>query len=132
MVSGGIGLLLSTGAEVGLLPGGRIANLILVLLCLLEEVVGRVGEEGISPEEEYASLGENTYQIDGGMSIDEVRDELGVELATGEYETVAGFVLDVLGHIPTNGEQFEYSGHRIEVTSMTDMKIETIKLTKGL
>ena len=105
---------------------------LVTLKSLLEEVVGPVGEEGISPEEEYESLGENTYQIDGGMSIAEVRDELGIELATDDYETVAGFVLDVLGHIPTNGEQFEYAGHMIEVTSMTDMKIETIKLTKGL
>ena len=105
---------------------------LVTLKSLLEEVVGRVGEEGVSPEDEYESLGENTYQIDGGMSIDEVRDELGIELATGDYETVAGFVLDVLGHIPTDGEQFEYAGHKVEVTSMTDMKIETIKLTKGL
>ena len=109
---------------------GGIAGLI-TLKRLLEEVVGRVGEEGARPEEEYEALGENTFQIDGGMSIDEVNEELGIELAEGEFETVAGFVLDVLGHIPTEGEQFEYGDLRVEVTNMSDLKIESVKLTKS-
>ena len=110
---------------------GGIAGLV-TLKRLLEEVVGRVGEEGASPEEEYEALGENTFQVDGGMSIDEVKEELGVEIAEGDFETIAGFMIDVLGHIPTQGEQFEYGNLRMEVISMKDLKIETIKLTKNL
>ena len=109
---------------------GGVAGLI-TLKRLLEEVVGRVGEEGVSPEEEYRAIGRNTYQVDGGMSIDEFKDELGIEVAEGEFETVAGFVLDVLGHIPTAGEQFEYEGLEVEVTAMDGLKIESIKLTKN-
>ena len=97
---------------------------------LLEEVVGRIGEEGASPEDEYVALGEDTYQVDGGMSIEEVNDELEIQLPQGEFETVAGFVLDVLGHIPTPGEQIEHGGVRLEVTRMKDMKIEEVRLTK--
>ena len=108
---------------------GGIAGLI-TLKRLLEEVVGRIGEEGASPEEEYEALGENTFQIDGGMSIDEVNEELGIQLAEGEFETVAGFVLDILGHIPAQGEQFEYGDLKVEVTEMIDLKIESVKLTK--
>ena len=110
---------------------GGIAGLI-TLKRLLEEVVGRIGEEGASPEEEYEALGENTFQIDGGMSIDEVNEELGIQLAEGEFETVAGFVLDILGHIPAQGEQFEYGDLKVEVTEMVDLKIESVKLTKTL
>ena len=81
---------------------GGIAGLV-TLKSLLEEVVGRVGEEGEGPEEEYEALGEGTFQVDGGMSIDEAKDGLGIELPEGDYETVAGFVLESLGHIPHSG-----------------------------
>ena len=110
---------------------GGIAGLV-TLKRLLEEVVGRVGEEGARPEEEYEALGENTFQVDGGMSIDEVNEELGLDLAEGEFETVAGFVLDILGHIPSPGEQVEYGDLKVEVTEMNDHKIEAVKLTRTL
>ena len=108
---------------------GGIAGIV-TLKRLLEEVAGRVGEEGASPEEEYEAIGTGTFQVDGGMSIDEVKEELGIELGQGEYETVAGFVLDVLGHIPAQGEQFQHGRLKVEVTEMRDLKIETVKMTK--
>ena len=108
---------------------GGIAGLV-TLKTLLEEVVGRVGEEGVSPEEEYETLGENTFQVDGGMSIDEVKEELDIDLGDGDFETVAGFVLEALGHIPTKGETFESRGLLVEVIEMDRLKIETVKLTK--
>ena len=55
---------------------------------------------------------------------------MGIELPDGEFDTVAGFVLDVLGHIPSKGEQFEYGSLKVEVMVMRDLKIETIKITK--
>jgi putative hemolysin len=97
---------------------------------LSEEVVGPVGEEGTGPEEEYETIDRNTFQIEGGMSIDEVDEDLGISLPEGDFETIAGFALDVLGHIPSEGEQFEYGSLKFEITEMKDLKIETIKVTK--
>ena len=108
---------------------GGVAGLV-TLKRLLEEVVGRVGEEGVRPEEEYEALGQDTYQVDGGMSIDEVKDELDIDLGDGDYETVAGFVLDALGHIPHEGESFETAGLSVEVAEMKGLKIEAIKLVR--
>ena len=108
---------------------GGIAGLV-TLKRLLEEVVGHVGEEGASLEEEYEVLSENVFQVDGGMSIDEVNEELGIELPKGSFETIAGFVLDFLGHIPVQQEQFDYDDLRVEVTQMRGPKIEMVKLTK--
>ena len=108
---------------------GGIAGLV-TLKTLLEEVVGRVGEEGASPEEEYETLGENTFQVDGGMSIDEVKEELDIDLGDGDFETAAGFVLEALGHIPTEGEVFESRRLIVEIMEMDGLKIEMIKLTK--
>ena len=97
---------------------------------LLEEVVGRVGEEGVSPADEYEALGENTFQLDGGMSVDEVRDEIEIDLGEGNFETVAGFVLEELGHIPVKRETFEFNELAVEVLDMDRLKIEAVKLTR--
>ena len=108
---------------------GGLSGLV-TLKRLVEEVVGPVGEEGEAPEEEYEAIDENTFQVEGGMSIEEVNEELGISLPDGDYETVAGFVLDVLGHIPAEGEQFEYGNLKLEVLEMSRMKIETVRLVK--
>ena len=108
---------------------GGVAGLV-TLKSLLEEVVGRVGEEGASPEEEYEALGKDTFQVDGGMSTEEAEAELGIELPKGDFEAVAGFVLDMLGHIPTGGEQFEYGNLKVEVAQMNGLRVETVKLTR--
>ena len=64
------------------------------------------------------------------MSTEEAEEELGIELPKGDFETVAGFVLDMLGHIPTEGEQFEYGNLKVEVAKMNGLRIETVKLTR--
>ena len=108
---------------------GGIAGLV-TTKSLLEEVVGRVGEEGFSPEEKYEAIGADTFQIDGSMSIDEATKQLGIEFPEGEYDTVAGFVLEILGHIPVQGEKCKYRNIKIEITRMEGLRVVAIKLTK--
>ena len=108
---------------------GGLAGLV-TLKRLSEEVVGPVGEEGVGPEDEYEAIDRNTFQVDGGMSIDEVNEELGIDLPEGDFETIAGFALYRLGHIPTQGEQFDYDRLMFEITLMSGLKIETIRVTK--
>lgn len=98
---------------------------------LSEEVVGPVGEEGMGPEEEYEAIDRNTFQVDGGMSIEEANEELGLVLPEGEYETIAGFVLEILGHIPAVGDRFEYHDLRFAVIEMDNLKIEAVRVTRS-
>ena len=97
---------------------------------LVEEIVGPVGDELAAVEKEYEAINEYTFQIDGGMRIEEANEEMGLELPEGDYETVAGFVLDLLGHIPRPGEQLRYKGLKLVITEMRGVKIEKILLTK--
>ena len=97
---------------------------------LVEEIVGPVGDEFAEAEKEYEAINEYTFQVDGGMRIEEVNEEMGLELPEGDYETVAGFVLHLLGHIPRQGEQLRYKGLKLIITKMRGMKIEEILLTK--
>jgi len=97
---------------------------------LVEEIVGPVGDELAEAEKEYEAINEYTFQVDGGMRIEEANQELGLELPAGDYETVAGFVLHLLGHIPRQGEQLRYKGLKLVITRMRGVKIEEVLLTK--
>jgi putative hemolysin len=97
---------------------------------LMEEIVGPVGDELAAAEKDYESINEYTFQIDGNMRIEEANEEMGLELPEGDYETVAGFVLHLLGRIPKQGQQLKYKGLKMVITKMKGHKIEEILLTK--
>jgi putative hemolysin len=97
---------------------------------LVEEIVGPVGDELAAADKEYEAINEYTFQIDGGMRIEEANEEMGLELPEGEYETVAGFILDLLGHIPKPGQKLRYKDLKLVITDMRGVKIEKILLTK--
>jgi putative hemolysin len=98
---------------------------------LVEEIVGQVGDEMAGIEKDYEIINENTFQIDGGMRVDEANEEMELNLPEGEdYETVAGFILSLLGHIPRRNEQLRYHGLKIVITEMKGQKIEKILVTK--
>jgi len=103
---------------------------IVTLTRLVEEVVGPVGDELATVEKEYEIINAYTFQIDGSMRIEEVNEEMELELPEGDYETVAGFVLYLLGHIPKLNEQLRYKDLKLVVTEMRGVKIEKILLTK--
>ena len=106
---------------------GGIAGLV-TLTQLMEVIVGQVGEEGAAPEEILAPLGENTFRVDAGASIADINEELNVDLPAGDYQTVAGFILDRLGHMPQEGETVEHQGLRLTVKHMDGLRIEQVEL----
>ncbi|MEK7814961.1 MAG: transporter associated domain-containing protein, partial [Chloroflexota bacterium] len=80
------------------------------------------------PEEILAPLGENTFRVDAGVSIAEINEELNLALPAGDYQTVAGLILDRLGHIPQEGEAVEHQGLRLTVKHMDGLRIEQVEL----
>lgn len=108
---------------------GGIAGII-TLEQLAEEIVGSIGDELAGTGKEFVTIDANTFEVDGGLRVEEANEELGVELPTGDYETVAGFVLFHLGHIPKQGEQFKYRNLKLLITEMRGMKIEKILITR--
>jgi CBS domain containing-hemolysin-like protein len=104
---------------------------IVSLSLLVEEIVGAVGDEFGEAEKEFEEIDENTFQIDGGMNIEEANAEMALELPESEdYETVAGFILSLLGRIPRTGERMRYRGMSLTITEMRGMKIEKVVLAK--
>jgi putative hemolysin len=59
-----------------------------------------------------------------------VNAEMKLGIPEGDYETAAGFVLKLIGHIPRAGEQLRYKDLKMAITRMNGMKIEEILVTK--
>ena len=97
---------------------------------LLEEIVGEFGDELAKVRKTYETISENSFQIDGGMRLDDANEKLDLDLPEGEYETMAGFVLSLLGRIPGEGEQLRFGNLKIVITEMKGVKIGKILITK--
>ena len=108
---------------------GGVAGMVTLSL-LTEEIVGDIRHELTGGEEDFIATGDNTYQLDGGFRLEDANEELQLGLPLGDYETVAGFILNHLGRIPEQGEQFKYRILKFVVTEMRGVKIEKVMVTK--
>ena len=96
---------------------------------LLGVIVGDIGDDGSAPEEELIEIDDHTYDVNAGMAIAEINDEIGIEIPEGDYQTVAGFILSELGYIPEIGEVVEHGRLRFVIKKMSGVKIELVQLT---
>ena len=97
---------------------------------LLESIVGNMQDEFDNEEEEITQLEENTFEVDGSTAMEELGDRLGKQLPEGDYETVAGFLMQQLGRIPEPEEhpQVQFENVLFTVQEMDDRRIETVHI----
>ena len=95
---------------------------------LLESIVGNMQDEFDNEEEEITQLDEDSFRIDGALSVGELEELLDTELPEGDYDTIAGFLLDQLGHIPADGEEatVQYEDITFTVKGMDDLRIDHV------
>ncbi len=108
---------------------GGIAGLI-TLTKLVEQIVGRTGEEGNKPDRRFVTVNENTFVLDGGLEIGEANDELELDIPEGDYETIAGFFLEQAQHMPDIGTRVRFGNLRMQVGEMDGSKIITIRVRR--
>ena len=92
---------------------------------LLEEIVGEIRDECDVESETVTEEAPGVFVFSGKVSVDEVRDRLGIEIEREGFETVGGFLLSHLGRMPYLGETFEVEGLSVEV-----MEVERRRITK--
>jgi putative hemolysin len=108
---------------------GGIAGLA-TLKQLLEVLVGEVREEDSASDDSYKEVDENTFHLDAGVGISEVNEKLGLNIPEGDYQTVAGFILERLGRIPVEGDGLEYRDLLLTVKMMQGVKIQEVELKR--
>lgn len=97
---------------------------------LLEELVGEIRDEYDVSELGIERLGEQRFLVPGSLRIDEAEDRLGVDLPEGEYETVAGFLMDRLGRIPRRRDAVVHEGWRLRVMTMHRRRVVQVLLER--
>ena len=102
---------------------------IVTLEDLLEEIVGEIDDEYDPPVTGFrAERDTGACVVAGTLHPDEVQEACGFEVPEGKYDTIAGFVLDRLGHLPEPGERVVHDGWTVEVREMDRRRIASLRL----
>ena len=102
---------------------------IITLEDIVEEVVGEIADE-FDPDNKYLTqLSEREWLVDGRFSIDDAI-EMGWPIDdSSEFETIAGFVLDLADSVPQPGDAFECDGYQFRVQSMRGRRLSMLRVT---
>jgi CBS domain containing-hemolysin-like protein len=103
---------------------------IVTLEDVLEELVGDIRDEHDEDELGIIQLDSNRYLVPGTLRIDEAERALGLDLPEGEYETVAGFLMDRLGRIPKRRDGIEHDGWLLRVRSMQRRRVVQVMVER--
>ncbi|MEV7005651.1 hemolysin family protein [Streptosporangium sp. NPDC051022] len=102
---------------------------IVTLEDLVEELIGDIRDEhDIKDKQVVLPAGE--VELDGLANLDVVAAETGIRLAEGPYETLAGFVMATLGHLPAMGERVEIPGFELVVTGMDGRRVSRVRIKR--
>lgn len=72
---------------------------------IIEELVGNIFDEYDDVEKEYEKIDDNTFLINGSVSIFELRKILEIDIPEGDYDTLSGYLIELLGRIPQDDEK---------------------------
>jgi len=103
---------------------------IVTLEDLVEEIVGDIRDE-YDLERPQRVDASGSVVVLGGLTIEDFAEETGVELADGDYETVAGYVIARLGRIPEVGDAVLVEDNRIEVVEMESRRVTQVSVTQA-
>ncbi len=98
----------------------------------LEELVGEIWDESDQVEEELIELGNDTYEVSGEMNIYDLFDALDLKMRNFEsdYNTLSGWTVEQMEHIPVEGESFTYENLHVTVKEMEEKRITKLTVEK--
>ncbi len=106
---------------------GSVAGMV-TMEDLLEEITGEIQDEYDMEYEKVERLSDGSLILDGSLTIGELLDRTGIRLPEGEYDTIAGFLLDNFGKIPKESEQISYGQHLIAAEKLDRHRIVKVKI----
>lgn len=101
---------------------------------LVEEIMGEINEEYEEVVPEIEVVSENEYLLDGSILIDDLNEDLGLKLETENYDTLSGYLIEKLGHIPAKEDRdvIEADGLIFYVEEVRDNRIVRVRMKRPM
>ncbi len=97
---------------------------------LIEEIMGNIFDEYDDSDEDIKVIDQHTYEVSGLVSINDINEALQIELPSDNYDTIGGFVMNLLGSIPSEEENpvLEYEGMKFKIEKVSEKRVEVLKI----
>ena len=107
---------------------GETAGLV-TLEDLIEEIVGEIRDEYDEDEEDdIQKISDREFLVDGNTNLDEINETLGINLQSEEYESIAGYIIFLLDHIPEEGERVTDKNVTLTVDSIIKNRVDKVRI----
>ncbi|MFN8673867.1 MAG: hemolysin family protein [Candidatus Sericytochromatia bacterium] len=98
---------------------------------ILERIVGDISQDDDNDnEQEVENVDEKTFVLSGTTTIEDIKEETGIDFPEGDYQTIAGFILNKLERIPSSGERFNHENIEIIISEVVGPKILKVTVIK--
>lgn len=97
---------------------------------ILEEIVGEIQDEYDIPEKTVEEIGTNTISVHAKTDIEQIEQHFGIEIPEGRYQSVGGFIINLIGRVPITGETISFGPLRMEIESANERRIKRVRITK--
>ncbi|MBR5246954.1 MAG: HlyC/CorC family transporter [Clostridia bacterium] len=103
---------------------------IVTLEDLLESIVGNIQDEYDHEDEEISIINDTVFEVDGITDIEEVEEHIGKTFPDGDYDTIGGYIISVLGFLPQDGEMNEVTFENVKFTvlNVEERRIGKVKV----
>ena len=103
---------------------------IVTLEDLLESIVGNIQDEYDHEDEEISIINETTFEVEGITDIEEVEEHIGKTFPEGDYDTIGGYIISVLGFLPEDGQmnEIQFENVKFTVLNVEDRRIGKVKV----
>ena len=103
---------------------------IVTLEDVLESIVGNIQDEYDQEDEEISIINDTTFEVDGITDIEEVEEHTGKTFPEGDYDTIGGYIISVLGFLPEDGQMNEVTFENVKFTvlNVEERRIGKVKV----
>lgn len=103
---------------------------IVTLEDLLESIVGNIQDEYDHEDEEISIINDTTFEVEGITDIEEVEEHTGKTFPDGDYDTIGGYIISVLGFLPEDGQmnEVQFQNVKFTVLNVEDRRIGKVKV----
>lgn len=107
---------------------GSTAGLV-TLEDLIEEIVGDIKDEFDESETDaIRCIGTDEYEIEGSTKLDDLNDVLGTEIESEDYDSIGGHMIELLDHLPKEGETVKEGNYLYSIKKMDKNRVEIVYL----